>query len=92
MNQSIKFVTKRGYLTSYAHRCGYLDVASIDDDAEAITMGHDGCYFVRMRPTETEPRVWECFDGPTARKDAHKFFTGLVRKHKALRKLNPVQP
>ncbi len=80
-----KFATKAGWLTGYAHACGYLDTASKDGDGRFLTMGVDGCYFVRAR---TRPAVWECFDGPKARSEARAFFKQLCRTTGARRKPN----
>lgn len=80
-----KFTTKTGWLSTYAHACGYLDTAERDGDTSFMTMGKDGCYFVRAR---TNPRTWECFDGPKARTDARAFFKQLCRTTGARRKIN----
>ena len=83
-----KFIDSKGFLTAYAHACGYLDVADIGDDKTRITMGKDGLYFVKMSPSVTQPQVWKCFDSSTARTDARKFFLKLIKEHNATRRIN----
>lgn len=84
-----KFATKDGFLTSYSHACGYLDVADIGTDKEAITMGFDCMYFVRVAPGKDRERVWDCFEHTgQGRKDARRRFLQLIREHKATRRLN----
>ena len=87
----MKLHTKRGFLTAYGHACGYLDVANIGNDRNAITMGRDGLYFVRVAPAKDRAQVWECFDGPTCRSDARRFFMAQVKKHGARRVLPGVR-
>jgi len=81
-----KFHTTRGFLTKYAHTCGYLDTATVGNDDRAIIMGHEGAvYFVQCHCIT--PRIWDTFDDDSAgRKAAHKRFMQLVREHKATRK------
>lgn len=88
--KSPKFADKRGFLTSYAHRCGYLDIAHIGDDRNAITMGAEGAvYFVKVAPAKDRCQVWDCFDATSqGRKDARKRFMQLIREHKATREFN----
>ncbi len=92
---SIRLHTARGFCTRYAHACGYLDTATIDKDREAITMGLDGCYFVRAHdPVSGKQLAWEVFDCDgknengyygTGRKAAQKFFMETIKKYHATR-------
>ncbi|WP_186214622.1 hypothetical protein [Burkholderia gladioli] len=83
-----KFVRADNYLTRYAHACGYLDSATLNDDRQAITMGVDGaCYHVKARPYNGHERVWECFELDD-RGDAVKLFRRLIRERNAKRNRN----
>lgn len=83
-----KFVRADNYLTRYAHACGYLDSATLNDDRQAITMGVDGaCYHVKARPYNGHERVWECFELDD-RGDAVKLFRRLIRERSAKRNRN----
>lgn len=88
MTNQPKFVRADNYLTRYAHACGYLDSATLNDDRQAITLGVDGaCYHVKARPYNGHERVWECFELDD-RGDAVKLFRRLIRERSAKRNPN----
>jgi hypothetical protein len=86
---------RRGFVTSYGHRCGYLDSAQLADDPQHVTMGHEGAtYFVQCRVSATNPVfIWESFDTNSAgRKAARRRFMELVRIEGARRKRSYERP
>lgn len=83
-----KFVRSNNFLTRFAHACGYLDSATLNDDRQAISLGVDGpCYHVKARPYNGHARVWECFE-LEERGDAVKLFRRLIRERSAKRNVN----
>jgi hypothetical protein len=90
-----KLNDKRGFVTSYGHRCGYLDTAQLGDDPEHVMMGHEGAvYFVKCRISKTNPaQIWDTFDDDAAgRKTARRRFLELVRQESAVRKIGHENP
>jgi hypothetical protein len=86
--KTLKFHDKRGFCTRYAHACGYLDSASLNGDAQHVTMGFEGaCYFVKCRTSATCPVFqWETFDA-WERKKARAVFMAMVKREGATRRI-----
>ncbi|MBR8043382.1 hypothetical protein KDW40_02225 [Burkholderia cenocepacia] len=88
MRKQPKFIRSDNFLTVYAHACGYLDSATLNNDRQAITLGIDGaCYHVKARDYNGHGRVWECFDFGD-RAGAMKLFRRLIRERRAARNPN----
>lgn len=85
-----KFIDSKGFCTSYAHGCGYLDSASVPnvDDSQAITMGREGAvYFVKARAYNGHANVWEVYDIEGGRVNARREFLRLIKERNGIRKI-----